>query len=205
MQRWSPWMHRVIGLGAPGVGAVILLRGTTLLVSLVMLALFVVTFAHLARSDDVAAVPRTRALCCSILRVSACVVTIVCCVSLTVSFHPAAGLLLVAGLAATSPPVRQRTARLAVPGSGAPGRGAAAARPELVGIRHFSDAELQHAWCHTSRVLVGATDPTRRLDLVITRQHLLDEVWKRDRAALEQWVADGARAYDGTSRYFDSP
>jgi len=204
MQGWVSWMHRVIALGAPGVGAVVLLHGPTLLVSLVMLAVFVVAFAHLARSADEESTPRTRAMCASIARMSACVVTVACCLSLAVSFHPAAGLLLMVALTATIPPVRLRAARLGVPASTPPSRGAAPVPPDLVGIRHFSDAELQHAWCHTSRVLVGASDRTRRLDLVITRQHRLDEVWKGDRAALEQWVAGGARAHDGTPRYFDS-
>jgi hypothetical protein len=205
MHGWLSWMHRVIALGAPGVGVVVLLHGPTLVVSLAMLTLFVVTFAHLARSDEGPATPRTRSVCTSIVRISACVVTVVCCASLAVAFHPAAVLLLAAGLAATAPPVRQRTARLAVLAPRGPSRSGAPVPPELVGIKHFTDAELQHAWGHTSHVLGCATDPGRRLDLVVIRQHLLDEVWKRNRTALEQWVADGARAHDGTSRYFDSP
>jgi hypothetical protein len=204
MQWWSSWMHRVIALGAPGVGAVVLLHGPALLVSLGMVVSFFVTFAHLARSDDGETTPSSRAICLSIVRTSACVVTVVCCVGLALSFHPAAGLLLVGGLSATTPPVRRRglsLASLAPPGLV---RGAAPATLGANDIKDLTDAELQRAWRHTARVLVRATDPTRRLDLVITRQHLLDEVWTRDRAALEQWVADGARAHDGTSRFFDS-
>jgi hypothetical protein len=196
-------MHRVIALGAPGVGAVVLLRGPTLLVSLVMMVSFFVTFAHLARSDDGGTTSSGRAVCASIVRTTACVVTIVCCVGLAVSFHLAAALLLVGGLTVTSPPLRQRAARLGGLVPNDPSRGAAPTTRDSKGIKDLTDAELQRAWCHTAHVLGCATDPTRRLDLVIIRQHLLDEVWTRDRAALERWVADGARAHDGTSRYFD--
>jgi hypothetical protein len=196
-------MHRVIALGAPGVGAVVLLHGPTLLVSLVMMASFFVTFAHLARSDDGETTPSGRAVCASIVRTTACVVTIACCVGLAVSLHLAAALLLVGGLTVTSPPVRQRTARLAGLAPTEPGRGAAPATRDAKDIKDLTDAELRHAWCHTAQVLRCASDPTRRLDLVIIRQHLLDEVWTRDRAALERWVANGARAHDGISRYFD--
>ena len=197
-------MHRVIALGAPGVGAVVLLHGPTLLVSLAMVVSFFVTFAHLARSDDGETTPSGRAIGLSIVRTSACVVTIACCVGLAGSFHLVAALLLVGGLAVTSPPLQQRAQRLAWLAPDGPSRGAALATPDANLIEDLTDAELQRAWCHTAHVLVRATDPTRRLDLVITRQHLLDEVWTRDRAALEQWVADGARAHDGTSRYFDA-
>jgi hypothetical protein len=197
-------MHRVIALGAPGVGAVVLLHGPTLLVSLVMVASFFVTFAHLARSDDGPAPQSGRAICRSIVRTTACVVTIFCCVGLALSFHPAAGLLLVGGLGATCPPVRQRGLRLAGLAPTDLVRGAGHATLGGSDVKDLTDAELQRAWCHTAHVLRCATDPTRRLSVVIIRQHLLDEVWTRDRAALEQWVADGARAHDGTSPFFDS-
>jgi hypothetical protein len=200
-------MHRVIALGAPGVGAVVLLHGPTLLVSLAMVASFFVTFAHLARSDDGEAPPSGRAIFRSIVRTTACVVTIFCCVGLALSFHPAAGLLLVAGLGATSPPLRQRGLRGLRVARLTPTdlfRGAARTTLGASDIKDLTDAELQRAWCHTAHVLRCATDPTRRLSVVIVRQHLLDEVWTRDRAALEQWVANGARAHDVPSRYFDS-
>jgi len=197
-------MHRVIALGAPGVGAVVLLHGPALLVSLVMVASFFVTFAHLARSDDGEAPPSGRATCRSIARTTACVVTIFCCVGLALSFYPAAGLLLVGGLGATSPPVRERGLRLAGLTPTDLARGAAPATLGANLVEDLTDAELQRAWCHTAHALRCTTDPTRRLRVVITRQHLLDEVWTRDRAALERWVADGARTRDGTSRFFDS-
>jgi hypothetical protein len=202
MQRWLSWMHRVIALGAPGVGAVVLLHGPTLVVSLVMIVSFFVTFAHLARSDDG---ERTsgRAVFASIVRTTACVVTVLCCVGLAESLHPAAALLLVGGLTVTSPPLRERAARLAGLAPIEPIPGAPPAPRDVNAVKDLTDAELQRAWCHTAYVLRCTTDPTRRLDLVIIRQHLLDEVWTRDRAALERWVADGARAHDRPSRYFD--
>ncbi|SED12895.1 hypothetical protein SAMN04489844_3733 [Nocardioides exalbidus] len=47
------------------------------------------------------------------------------------------------------------------------------------GLGRLTDRELVRAWEHTSRYLATDLEPTRRLTLVITRQHLLDELRER--------------------------
>lgn len=53
------------------------------------------------------------------------------------------------------------------------------ARPMPTGLEHLTDRELHRAWAHTTRTLASMPDLGRRLAIVITRQHLLDELTAR--------------------------
>lgn len=65
------------------------------------------------------------------------------------------------------------------------GRAARPTRAVPTGLEHLTDHELHHAWTHTTRTMASMSDPGRRLAVVITRQHLLDELTARGRSRAE--------------------
>lgn len=200
MQRWTSWMTRTTALGALGTCAAAVVWGPWKVAILLAMTSVVTTFTVLVVADDQRALLRwgtwTR-----IARIAVCATTLLASVSLVAQLAPALGLLAASAWAVTTPPVLERL-------SACTGRGRVV---DLPGVRQdppgptsLSDEDLCRAWLRTSHDLDTIVDPERRLALVIARQHLLDEVWTRDRKALEEWVACGARAEHGASRrYFD--
>ena len=222
MERWATWMNRTIALGAPGVGLSLLLTGPSLVLSLAMLLVVVVTVAHLVCSADSHRAQHRRtspgmvSTVVSITRTCACAATICCCVALAGAVHVLVALLVIVAVAASCPAGRDVISRHALrdpggrpsaydPRSPSPAADARPAGEPVAGasvMRHFTDGELSRAWARSSLALDRVHDPRRKLGLVIIRQRLLDEGWKRDRYSLERWVAFGARPHDGI-RFFD--
>lgn len=191
---WSSWVTGTTVVGSIGVCAGTLLWGPSRLVALGVPVALVVAVAHFLSRGDHAGRARGPMLWRSIVRVSMCATALLMSLSLIAALSSALCLLALLGLGSTTPPVRKHLQRLGV-----------AQPPEpQARLRSLSDAELCHEWRRSSHHLTRTRDVTRRLELVITRQHLLDEAWTRNRDELEAWVACGARARDGTHRFFDA-
>lgn len=200
---WSSWVTRTILVGSVGVCAAMLLWGPLHLVVVGVPVSLLVAVAHFLCRGDHEGRARGWTLWRSVLRVSMCVTGLILTVSVTAALSPALGLLVVVTLAATTPPVCRRLRRFR--SAGPPEPPGSLELPALLkppaGL--LSDAELCQAWRRSSDELRRTRDAGRRLALVTTRQLLLDEVWTRHRHELEAWVACGARAHDGTQRFFD--
>jgi len=74
---------------------------------------------------------------------------------------------------------------------------------QTTGLQFLTDTELCRAWHHTSNALATIAEPSRRLAVVITREHLLNEILRRDRVAVEAWATCGEHARNGHVQYFD--
>ncbi|WP_322921705.1 hypothetical protein [Nocardioides renjunii] len=206
MQRWSSWLNGTLALGSVGVCAALVEWGPSRLLAVTIPVTCIVTLAHIMVRVEHRTTGGVLGACVSVVRSSASATSLLLLAYVLASLHLGLGLLLVAGLVVTAPPVRdavRRRSRLQRVGWNPAAPDPAAVTPS--GVAHLTDSELTHAWCHTSRALDGVTHPGRRLALVITRQHLLDEMWARDREALEAWVACGARPADRPPRYFRQP
>lgn len=202
---WSSWVTRTTLLGSVGVCAALLLWGPLHLAVVGVPVSLLVAVAHFLCRGDHDGRARGWTLWRSVLRVSMCAIGLILTVSVTAALSPALGLLVVLALAATTPPVRGRLLRFRDTRPPEPSKTPESPALLHVPARLLSDAELCQAWRRSSAELGRTRDASGRLALVATRQLLLDEVWTRHRHELETWVACGARAHDGTQRFFDAP
>lgn len=124
----------------------------------------------------------------------------------------------VMGLILSAPPVRERLRRLlgSAPRSAAtrrdhrelsdPPRRPRQRLPGMLGepTTELSDSQLCLAWRQSFVVLEHTTSVHDRTLLVALRQGYLDELERRNAAALRTWLSAGARAASGPDRYFGS-
>ena len=69
-------------------------------------------------------------------------------------------------------------------------------------VRELGDEELCRLWRATYWQLGRQTSEAGLLDLVVLRQAFLDELERRDPAALQAWLSSGARASGGPERFW---
>jgi len=99
-------------------------------------------------------------------------------------------LLLVAGV--TSPVLVRRVRRTVAPRSGVDRR-----------LRTLSDVELCDLWRYTFGQLQSRQTPESLMGLVGIRQACLDELGRRNPAAVHAWLESGARPGDGPDGFWD--
>lgn len=200
MSTWSRWRNQTTAVTAVGLCVSAYLDGPRHVIALALPVTFLVAIAHAVALESCR--PRTIArMCSSVVRVALCATSVLACLSLVARWHSGLVMLMLLVLVGSTPPVLSALTRRI--GGTAPSRGGT---PDRVGesgrLPALTDRELRQAWGATSDALEKQTDVCRCAAVVVTRQHLLDEIWSRDRVALEAWVAAGAD--DGTVRYFDA-
>jgi hypothetical protein len=199
MHRWTRWLTVAATTGALPTCVAFIVWSPSRILSTAAAVTFVVCVGHLVYRSDHRDSTTVAGIVKSTATMSICLTTTVVALRLVADVSAALALLVVLALAVTSPPVRRVLER----GTHRLSRQQRESTGARTGLEHLTDGELCAAWRRTTQDLSTSRDSARRLSVVITRQHLLDELWRRDRAALDSWVARGARAKDGTSRYFD--
>lgn len=70
-------------------------------------------------------------------------------------------------------------------------------------LQSLTDVELCCLWRHSFWDLKSATSADARAQIVMYRQEILDELTRRNAAAVAAWLASGARASSSPERFFN--
>ena len=201
MTTWSQWLNRTTIVTMAGVSVSVYVDGPRHVIALAVAVTFLVAIAHAVTAETWEARSLAR-MCGSAVRVSICATSVVTCAGLVARWHPGLALATVSALVISMPPVLAAVARRIGRRRQSLDPLTDSGREEPGTLPALSDRELRLAWSATSNALETQTDACRCVAVVVTRQHLLDEIWSRDRVALEAWAAAGAD--DGEERYFDA-
>ena len=212
VQRWSRWMSAWTALSLPGLCLAVIAWGPGTMVALaaVLSVPLGLTLLLLKYDQKQRQTHPTGAAWAS--RFVLCVVSLLISMAGIAATVPGLALLVALVSIATTPPVLDRRRRVLgqVNSPHRPptpeatnGERPAPRQPRAETARTMTDRQLCQAWRRSYWTLKDARDPIEKLRLVEQRTRFLDELEARNAAALEAWLASGARACDGPDKFFN--
>jgi hypothetical protein len=216
-QLWSSWLNRWTLFGLPGACAAVLGWGWGATLAIAASVAIPLTLILLligldgGRWDGAASGRRGPG---RIGRVVLCGVALALLLNAAGTVAPGLALLIAVAALGTAPPIVVTWRRLLTgaepphvhspPTAETGPQRAAHPRLEMSSrttLRSTSDAELCRAWQHSFWCLREATRAEDKVDIVVQRQRLLDELEERHAPQLQSWLASGGRAHDSPHRF----